>query len=125
MTILGAYNWITVEATCPVCARSTALRCQTHVASSYAGDGTGRFFDREYRLGDTMAWWAEQDARHANWSQHSRGIGDNWSCIDEACDASCSACGSALCVVLRFRELVIESVVSISRAEEWPEGHPR
>jgi hypothetical protein len=125
MPILGAYNRIDIDATCPACTKHTVVRCQTHVASSFAGDGTGRFCHREYRVGQTMAWWPRDHADHDSWSKDSRGVGDDWSCVDEACYSTCQSCAAELCVVIRFRELVIEAVMSVSRDEDWPESHPR
>jgi len=40
---MGAFNWILIEARCPSCHRVSSLKAQTHVASDYDGDETGRF----------------------------------------------------------------------------------
>ena len=49
--LMAAYNWVVVDETCPACGKRSRLRCQTHVASDYSGDASGRFHDREYHLG--------------------------------------------------------------------------
>jgi hypothetical protein len=68
---MSAYNWVKVnEAVCPRCGAS-GLRGQTHIASSYAGDKSGRFFDRTYELGEQMAWWATDDPRYPEWKPHN------------------------------------------------------
>jgi hypothetical protein len=67
---MGAYNWILVDAECPSCASFSRIRCQTHVASDYGGIG-GRFFDREYSLGQEMVWWPRD---HARWDEPRRGL---------------------------------------------------
>ena len=91
-----------IEATCPACAKDVELRVQTHVASSYSGDASGRFFDRDYRLGQPMAWWPVGDARRAEWRETERAVFDDASSAEEACYASCSACDAELCVVARW-----------------------
>jgi hypothetical protein len=60
---MGAYNWVDVSATCPLCGKAAIVRAQTMFASSYDGDETGRFFDRNYSLGAAMAWWPPKDSR--------------------------------------------------------------
>lgn len=121
---MGAFNWITIDATCPVCTWPTSIRCQTHVASTYDGDATGRFHERAYRLGERMAWWPPADPRHDDWRDAPSAIPRDGSSIDEACYADCTACGDALCVVIRFRDLVPAETCAISPEADWPDGHP-
>jgi len=111
---VGAYNWIAVDAQCPACGALARIRCQTHVASDYGGDSTGRFHDREYALGQKMAWWPPGHERFESELAN-----------EEACYSECGSCGADLCVVIRFRELVPEAVVSITREEDWPGGYSR
>ena len=119
---MAAFNWINVEAECPVCRVMTRLRCQTHVASDYAGDETGRFHDREYDLGGKMAWWARGDKRFGSWpAGRWRVSGKSSEFDEEACSSACANCGSSLFVVIRFHENVPERVALIGKEEDWPE----
>ncbi len=110
---MAAFNWILIDAACPACARSALVRCQTHVASSYDGDASRRFHDREYRLGQRMAWSQPGDPRHDEWRQEY-GAAD--SLAEEPCYSDCTACGAELLVVIRFRDLVPAETLSISPA---------
>ena len=64
---MGAYNYIVFEAICPGCKRSSSIEAQCHVASSYDGDNSGRFFDRRYVLGSQMAWWRPDQDGYEDW----------------------------------------------------------
>lgn len=124
---MSAYNWIIVEGRCPACKTKTTIRAQTHVASSYDGDASGRFHESEYQIGETMRWWDRDDSRFEKWpadrelSQPEVKSGRE----EEACYATCSNCNASLCVVLRFHENVPEALVSISTEENWPDSFPR
>src|SRR5690349_19639357 len=120
---MGAYNWILVDADCPACSSRTRIRCQTHVASDYGGIG-GRFFDREFTLGQTMPWWPRD---HPQWTAWQLPGGDavTGEEFDEACYSSCTACGAELAVVIHFEHCTPTSVLSVSREEDWPDGYPR
>src|SRR5262245_13629515 len=117
---MSAYNWITIDVRCPQCADRARIRCQTHVASDYAGDHSGRFHDRDYTLGEPMAWWPPDHPQFESWRKHGDAVVD-----EEACYSSCSACKADLCVVIRFRDLIPEAVISISPEADWPEGYSR
>lgn len=122
---MSAFNWIVVHARCPSCGQQTEIRCQTHVASTYAGDARGRFHDREYNLGEKMFWWPETDARSLEWRANAslRESGDDYE--DEACYATCSACRAALCAVVRFRGACPERLLGVTTEENWPAGYER
>ncbi|HVK75724.1 MAG TPA: hypothetical protein VM734_20480 [Kofleriaceae bacterium] len=120
---MGAFNWINVEARCPFCRDVVRLRCQTHVASDHAGDATGRFHDRDYELGQPMAWWPREHERFDAWR------GGRWRAEErapgfdqEACYATCT-CGAELYVVVRFRENVPERVVAVGKEADWPDEY--
>ncbi len=117
---MGAYNWVLIEGQCPACGPAAAIRCQIHAASDYAGDATGRFFDRTYRIGERMAWRPDD----VSWSEDP-GLVPCESGFEEPCYSDCLRCGAALCVVLRYRDLVPVAVVHVSRESDWPPGHPR
>lgn len=123
---MAAFNWIEILGRCPVCGRVERFRCQTHVASNYDGDETGRFHDRTYLLGEAMAWWPRDSAKFHEWRVDGR-LNDpcepDWD--EEACHATCGGCGVALFAVIRFHENVPERVVAIGPVESWPPGYAR
>ena len=121
---MAAFNWINVVAPCPVCGAVTRLRCQTHVASDYAGDASGRFHDREYELGQAMAWWPRETKRFEQWrAGHWRAEPTARDVDQEACYTSCPNCDASLYVILRFRENVPEQVVAVGKEEDWSEAY--
>ena len=121
---MAAFNWILVASPCPACGIDAQLRCQTHVASDYTGYPGWRFHDREYQLGEVMAWWPREDKRFASWRADRWRGGERGSEIDEeACYASCPKCEAPLFVVLRFRENVAERVVAVGNEADWPAGY--
>lgn len=121
---MAAFNWINVVAPCPVCGVVARLLCQTHVASDYAGDASGRFHDRQYELGQTMAWWPRETERFDAWRAGRWRAQPAASDVDqEACYASCTNCDASLYVVLRFRENVPEQVVAVGEEADWPEAY--
>ena len=124
---MSAYNWIVFEGRCPACGTAAMLRAQTHVASSYDGDASGRFHDSEYRLGESMKWWARDDPRFADWPadrEFSKPEANN-QLEEEACYATCPNCKASLCVLLRFHENVPETIIAITTEDNWPEGYPK
>src|SRR5690606_35681892 len=90
--LMSAYNWIIFEGHCPVCNTEGTIRAQTHVASSYDGDASGRFHELEYRIGQAMRWWDRDDPRFEDWpadrefSKPDANAGRE----EEACYATCS-----------------------------------
>jgi hypothetical protein len=121
---VAAFNWIAFEGECPACGRLGPIRCQTHVASDYGGDRTGRFHDRLYRLGEPMAWWPRDHAAYARWREASE-PGQPADQALEACYAACAACGADLYVVLRFEEIAAVEVVEFGLEAGWPSGYRR
>src|SRR5262245_9113906 len=123
---MGAFNWVIVQAKCPACGETTSVRCQTHVASDYDGDQRGRFHDQEYRLGERMRWWNEEDPRYAQWR-----IDGTMAALrapdydEEACYSTCSSCSGNLCAVIRFSGPVPERLVKLVREEDWPSDYRR
>lgn len=99
---MGAFNWFTVKETCPRCLVSSELTFQLYVASSYAGDNTGRFHDRTYQLGDTLAWWSRDDKRFADWTG---GLSSHSGCVTDVCYGKCPSCNSDLLCDLDVCEL--------------------
>jgi hypothetical protein len=120
---MAAFNWLEFEATCPVCHRSGTIRAQTHVAASYDGDSTGRFHNREYRLGERMAWWAPDDRRYAAWCDDAQPAPPDGH--REACYASCTNADCQLCAVVEFAALMPLRVLELCAEEDWPEGYTK
>jgi hypothetical protein len=120
---MGPFNWIDVTAACPACGSNATLRAQTHIASSYDGDSTGRFHERTYRLGETMAWFERSDVRRASWTDAADPA--YLMVVREACYGACSSCGVELCIVLEFENAAPTSVVTITRVTDWPTGYLR
>lgn len=126
---MSAFNWILIDSACPICTTTSAIRCQTHIASDYGGDERGRFHDREYHLGEPMLWWPRHDARFPGWRVDGRKTGMasslTTSIDEEACYSCCTNCGADLCVVLEFHENVPTKVLQITRQEDWPDEYFR
>lgn len=124
---MGAYNWIVIEGECPSCGKRTSLRCRTHVASSYEGDGRGRFYDRVYKLRDEMLWWSDGDSRQPSWRVDGKAsFGKDDPSIDyEACHCSCPNCKSSLCAVIKFQRNTPLELVELRSEAEWPEEYYR
>jgi len=98
-----------------------SIKCQTHIASDFDGDSSGRFSGREYKLGDVMAWWPADDRRYDLWRTNGRKFGPTSGSMDEeACYATCANCSSDLCVVIEFEDRSPKSVVCILKETEWP-----
>lgn len=117
---MGAFNWVVIEERCPVCQREAAIRCQTHVASSYDGD-EDRFQDREYRLGEKMRWWDQADPEYPTWRVLGR-IDAKFDprSAEEACYSQCSLCGARLYVILRFQDITPKVVLGLGPEADWP-----
>jgi hypothetical protein len=110
---VGAYNWILIDARCPACNQRVVLRCQTQVASDYDGDASGRFHDREYRLGEALRWWPRGSEQY----NRSRNRGVDTSHDEEACHASCADCGASLFVVIAFDETTPVRVIRVTKGD--------
>lgn len=120
---MSAYNWIATTAPCPRCRRAEKILAQTHVASDYDGDDTGRFHDRTYELGDAMHWWPPSDPRYPEWRANRCDSTRNAVDIDdEACHATCTICSTPLFVLLRFNGPRPIELLALGPEDEWPVG---
>ena len=116
---MGSYNWIDNSGTCPVCNRVTTVRSQLHAWSSYSGNASGRFHDRIYSIGDTLAWFEIDDTNYSyEWHEQQADVGN----AIEACYASCLSCGAPLCSVVTVCNFVVCSVSAIEHENNWPSG---
>jgi hypothetical protein len=121
---MAAYNWIVIEEKCPSCQQWGSIRCQTHVASSYDGDETGRFLDRVYRIGDEMAWWPRGHRKFEVWREEGEPNQPSEYAL-EACYSKCGGCGAELYAVIRFQHLKPIEVVEVGLESHWPESYAR
>lgn len=122
---MSAYNWIIVSAHCPACGKEVDIRCQTHVASSYGGDTTGRFFDEEYRLGDPMRWWPRGHKKYEEWRVDGRKTNESLprKTDSECCYASCPACKAELFVIIEFDGPRPTKLMKVGLEKDWPEDY--
>jgi hypothetical protein len=122
---MSAYNWINIKEECPSCHKTACIKCQTHVASNFYGDGIGRFCHREYNLDDKMSWWPENDKRfmvwRADWLENNVNLPSHQAV--EACYSQCENCKAGLCVVIQFDSLRPTQVVHINLESDWPENY--
>ncbi len=118
---MSAYNWIVVEACCPICHENVCVKCQTHVASSFDGDSSGRFHNRQYRVGESMRWWPQGRTNYEAWRADGRIDGPTSGPIDwECCYASCPACDGDLYAVIRFEGPRPVAVERVGVEVDWP-----
>ena len=118
---MGAYNWILMEACCPVCKKQVRLRCQTHVASDYNGDQTGRFHDREYQFGEKLLWWPKEHQNYQEWRVNGRfGEAATGNADAECCYTSCPKCKAELFAIIEFHGPRSVVVKEIGLEGHWP-----
>jgi len=115
---VAAYNTILLDAECPRCHERGAIEAQTHIASSFDGDATGRFCQRVYRVGQRMAWWPEDDLRFEAWAENADPSRPD--VVTEACYATCRHCGSELYAVVEFDALAVKAVPDLGLERDWP-----
>ena len=121
---MGSYNWIVFKNECPACQRLAKIHAQTHIASCYDGDESGRFHDRDYQIGQKMAWWPPEHIHFDTWSKYSDPKHSPAGVV-EACYATCSHCGAELYAVIEFKDLVPTRVSSIGLESDWPSNYHR
>ena len=105
---MSAYNWIEFHHQCSACGQRVTARAQIHLASSYDGDDTGRFFERTYRVGEKMSWWDESDRRFGSWTDERDDV--TLDHANEACITECGSCGAEFNVVVTLKSFVVESI---------------
>lgn len=121
---MGAYNWILITARCPSCSCEVQLRCQTHIASDYGGDESGRFHDREYRVGDPLKWWPQQSPKYAKWRVNGIIGGSGYGDFDtECCYTACPECKTNLYAVIEFEGPRAVNVKEIGFEDQWPQNY--
>jgi hypothetical protein len=123
---MGAYNWVRFDARCPRCEASSPIKAQCHIASSYDGDDSGRFHNRIYVVGQTMAWWPRTDRRWPSWTEENRAPSEGQEgVVRECCYANCETCGAELYAVIEFRDLTVVRIVDVGIESLWPADYLR
>jgi hypothetical protein len=119
---MGAFNWIVINHRCPKCDGEVEIRCQTHIASSYAGMDQ-RFHNETYHLGEKMQWWHLGHPDFDKWRVDGCVVRyeDDPQFDRECCYSECLSCGAKLYVVIRFKQNLPLSVLQVS--EEWVENY--
>lgn len=117
---MSAYNWIEIKDRCPSCKVKSVIKCQTHFCSDYGGDDTGRFHDRTYKLGDTMAWWSILHPRYSAWRESNSLNKHEYGDSSECCYGECLSCCTELFVVISFDECSPSNILNIGLESEWP-----
>lgn len=116
---MAAFNTILLDAICPICRQNASIECQEHVAASFDGNDSGRFCMREYRIGDQLAWWKQDDKKYKSpIPLDAKQAEDD---ILECCYATCQKCNGDLYAVIRFEGLLIKELVELGPEENWPE----
>lgn len=120
---MSAYNWIVAVVSKNTDNDTTTIRCQTHIASSYEGNDSGRFHDKEYKLGEKMAWWQPLEPKYRSWrdGDNRKVTDDNEAVAFECCLAS-SEQNDSLYAVIKFENLVPVEIVEFGNECDWPEG---
>ena len=124
---MGAYNNILLpNVRCPVCGEITDVTAQTHFASSYDGDDTGRFALRTFRLGEAMPWFPKESPKFGDWRKGAVSIvqvGDGR--LQECCYSDCQAHGDQLYAVIEFVDMTPVRLVALRAKKDWPPDFPR
>lgn len=122
---MGAYNWIIIKEKCPKCNQTRIIKCQTHIASDFGGDDSGRFCEREYKLGEEMAWYPISHKKYLEWKVNGK-ISSNETLeeIDyECCYSQCTNCRVNLYVVIKFQSHTPKKVIDVGFEENWPKDY--
>jgi len=119
---MGAVNTIKIIHVCPLCKRENDLLCQTHMASSFDGDDTGRFCHTTYSLGQPMRWWNKNNPLYTTWKDGN--LLEKIRLPDtqdmECCYSVCSACEQELYVVILFEDAIPKTVIESEAISHWP-----
>lgn len=114
---MAAYNYVVFDETCPACGIRATLRAQTHIASDYEGDKTGRFMENEHKLGERMRWFARDSQDYDTWATWGWLLGTEE--VREVCPANCMACGAKLYAVLEFVDVAPVRVREVGMESDW------
>ncbi len=116
-----AFNLIQISALCPSCCKIADIECQTHVASSFDGQGIYRFCNTVYHVGDIMNWYDRQHPLFESWKQGNCKIALPGNTDVECCFGTCSFCNTGCYVVIYFHNCSILKIKGIGKIEDWPE----
>lgn len=112
---MAAFNYVTFAFACPSCGCPANGRVQVHVAADYDGDESGRFMNREYRLGERMAWFSEDDSDPLDWigfcEKNSNGL------YVERSECGCPLCGETRAVEVEFADRVALRILDVTTGQ--------
>ena len=120
---MTAYNSIIIRSRCPSCGKQSEIKCQTHIASSFDGDESGRFCNRIYHIGEKLAWWSKGSKKYDEWRIKGKKDFDNSTIDFECCYASCLSCNAQLYVILEFKDATPTKVVGVGVELDWPQEY--
>lgn len=122
---MSAFNWIDFKHRCPQCGTDQIIRAQTHVASDYDGDSSGRFHDEIYKLGETMRWWELSHKNYQKWKFGNRiNIPNDFKNeTSECCYSKCMNCNSNLYSVIYFVDCAPVKVLDLGIDSYWPDAY--
>ncbi|MEQ9073141.1 MAG: hypothetical protein RLP09_04740 [Sandaracinaceae bacterium] len=104
---MAAFNYLRFQMQCPHCGQVVEARAQVHVAADFDGDETGRFLNREYRLGEKMRWFSDADELDWIGFCERNPVG----ALYETTTVTCSLCSAESEVDVEFDSLVATRVV--------------
>jgi hypothetical protein len=94
------------------------MRFQTHIASdNIEGDMGGRFAERTYRVGETMAWFDANDADYSLWKTWGEMVQGP---VYEYCFGMCLSCSADLYARIEFADIRVVGVTEIGLEGDWP-----
>lgn len=124
--LMSAYNWIDINRNCPSCHSDAHIKCQAHYFSDYSGDDSGRFHDRNYRLGQAMSWWNQSDPKYLSFLEgESNPDGMKVNRLIECCYSTCMSCDADLYVAIAFLVNTPEKILDVGLIADWPANRPR
>lgn len=121
---MGAFNWIKTQDLCPSCMKKSELLFQTHMASSFDGDESGRFCQNEYLVGEKMRWWSPDSESFAKWIDKYKSVKVSSEEFQECCYGECLTCKSEIFGIISFRNLIPIKLDLVGLEKDWPERFP-
>lgn len=115
---MAAFNYIEFNYMCPNCFSHSKMKAQTHIASDYEGDETGRFMERTYQLGEKMAWYDVYSEEYIDWMTWGKPI--NNQPVTEYCHTSCMSCQRDLYSLIEFQDITPVKIIEIGLKEKSP-----
>lgn len=106
---MAAFNYIAFRRICPACSNEVSFVAQTHIASDFEGDASGRFANEVYSLGERMRWFSADHPDFETWKTW----GGESSSVEEECPATCPNCKTRVVALIRFQDSTPVDIVSL------------